>query len=297
MYSVAAILALTTLASAGETPLTRELNQRREKSMGTVEMAKQRARRIAEKETASRRKLQDGSIIEIEPYPEDAVTAEVKDFFNMSISMPLEIGTPGQYFELVLDTASDWIWVVSPTCEVCTAENRFNREFSRTYKGFEGSTVDLEYGSGTASGHLFREDLCIPLEKPRKVCTVEEVEKEEELGWWASIIRAFFSAYFGTSDEDVQQEPQTELKETCTTEDKLCIDNARMLLIQTMDEGLAALTIDGIVGLTPYAESSIFTVDADLLMDQFVDDGAVNQRLFSLSVGGVRYPTYRAVPN
>ena len=126
-----AFISLSTLTSASST-MFNPIERMHEQELGMVrgrsraDHAKKRARRIHEKEFLSRqqqksRHLDDiewnpfGSteIIEVMEAPSDRVTTEVEDQLNMSIHMPIFLGTPSQEFSMIIDTASDWIWIQS----------------------------------------------------------------------------------------------------------------------------------------------------------------------------------------
>lgn len=64
------------------------------------------------------------------------------------------LGTPPQYFSLILDTGSSLIWVPDRTCgsKCLHATNSFNRSNSVTFKQDLSTDLQAGYGSGRAQG-------------------------------------------------------------------------------------------------------------------------------------------------
>lgn len=65
------------------------------------------------------------------------------------------IGSNRQPFDVVFDTGSSNLWVPSISCKsvVCSLKNKFDPNFSTTYKK-TAKKLDLHYGTGSASGPI-----------------------------------------------------------------------------------------------------------------------------------------------
>jgi hypothetical protein len=74
-------------------------------------------------------------------------------------SLPVFIGTPGQAFDVLIDTGSSvspkqWLWVPSIACVTCPAsQSKFKSSSSSTYTT-EGKVKDIVYESGSCQGTL-----------------------------------------------------------------------------------------------------------------------------------------------
>lgn len=71
----------------------------------------------------------------------------------------IQIGTPAQTFTISLDTGSSDLWVVSSQCgKSCDTSTVFNEQASSTFEESTDTTpVELQYGSGEASGPVVRD--------------------------------------------------------------------------------------------------------------------------------------------
>lgn len=63
----------------------------------------------------------------------------------------VQIGTPPQSLQVIIDTGSSWLWVPSVPCANCAGSHRFIPKQSKTYNT-NGNTVYLQYGTGQCQG-------------------------------------------------------------------------------------------------------------------------------------------------
>jgi len=77
----------------------------------------------------------------------------VRDVTNTQYFVPIEIGTPGQPFEVVPDTGSSNLWVYSSHCRSvpCLTHKTYSPESSSTYEA-DGRDFIIQYGSGGING-------------------------------------------------------------------------------------------------------------------------------------------------
>jgi len=79
---------------------------------------------------------------------------KLTNFMGTQFFGPVQIGTPGQNFNVIFDTGSSNLWVPSSTCTTvaCKLHNQYNATASSTYKA-NGTKFDLVYGSGEVAGY------------------------------------------------------------------------------------------------------------------------------------------------
>ena len=80
---------------------------------------------------------------------------DVTNYMNAQYYGPVSIGTPAQDFLVVFDTGSSNLWVPSSSCNsaACFLHHTYNSGLSTSYVA-NGETIDIDYGSGSASGYM-----------------------------------------------------------------------------------------------------------------------------------------------
>jgi len=77
----------------------------------------------------------------------------IEDYQNSQYYGEIEIGTPGQKFEVIFDTGSSDLWVAGSDCgQSCGRHASYNSAKSSTYVA-NGTAFDIQYGSGPVSGY------------------------------------------------------------------------------------------------------------------------------------------------
>eukprot|EP00605_Chrysophyceae_sp_TOSAG23-4_P000882 GSChrysophyteH1.ASY1.ANO1.973.1 assembled CDS len=77
----------------------------------------------------------------------------IEDYQNSQYYGEIEIGTPGQKFEVIFDTGSSDLWVAGSDCgSSCGRHAEYNSAKSSTYVA-NGTAFDIQYGSGPVSGY------------------------------------------------------------------------------------------------------------------------------------------------
>lgn len=83
---------------------------------------------------------QDGSIV-------------INDYENSQYYGKIQLGTPGQNFNVIFDTGSSDLWVAGSGCDdSCGRHAKYDSSKSSTYVK-NGTAFDIEYGSGPVSGY------------------------------------------------------------------------------------------------------------------------------------------------
>lgn len=175
------VIALAILVSASaafhKVPLTRVHKQR------TVEDVQ------ASMKTIARRWGSDVGLKDDDPHE------NLDNYLDAQYYGPIEIGTPGQTFNVIFDTGSANLWVPSSKCSIfelaCRTHNRYDSDKSSTYKP-NGTDFEITYGSGSMSGFLSIDTVCIA-----GVCATDQTFAEATHEPGLAFIAAKFDGILG----------------------------------------------------------------------------------------------------
>ncbi|VDN22939.1 unnamed protein product [Gongylonema pulchrum] len=84
----------------------------------------------------------------------------IRDYDDLEYLGNITIGTPPQYFQIVLDTGSSNLWIPSASCTSlsCTVHNQFNETASSTYAN-NGTSWYIGYLDGSGADGVLGTDI------------------------------------------------------------------------------------------------------------------------------------------
>jgi len=89
----------------------------------------------------------------------DSGDITIKDYSNAQYYGEIQLGTPGQSFEVIFDTGSSNLWVAGSDCDSsCGSHPEYDASASSTYQQ-NGTLFEIVYGSGACTGHLSTDTL------------------------------------------------------------------------------------------------------------------------------------------
>lgn len=128
----------------------------------------------------------------------------LSNFANTQYFGPVEIGTPGQQFQVAFDTGSSNLWLPSVNCTSisCLIHHRYDSSKSSTYH-CNGKPFKIRYGSGSVEGVL-SDDVVRVADLQVRNQTFGEVITETGISWlFAKIDGILGMAYPSISVEGV----------------------------------------------------------------------------------------------
>ncbi|VDN43471.1 unnamed protein product [Gongylonema pulchrum] len=88
------------------------------------------------------------------------ITNVIRDYDDLEYLGNITIGTPPQYFQIVLDTGSSNLWIPSASCTSlsCTVHNQLNETASSTYAN-NGTSWHIGYLDGSGADGVLGTDI------------------------------------------------------------------------------------------------------------------------------------------
>ncbi|KAI7906915.1 aspartic peptidase domain-containing protein [Cokeromyces recurvatus] len=119
----------------------------------------------------------------------------------------ISVGTPPQKFNVVFDTGSADLWIVSTQCksDICKNHGKFDYDASETYNTLEDddSSIHIFYGTGNMHGHLGEDTV--------RLCNNQIIIKNQVIADAVTISREFigspFQGIFGLGFQKLSSSP------------------------------------------------------------------------------------------